>query len=46
MVNPLHKLGVVDYGMGHTGSAHDAYAFESTWIFQEHGELLEDSERI
>lgn len=46
IVNLLHNLRIVDYGMGHTGSAHDAYAFESTRVYQEHDELLEDNEWI
>ena len=28
----LHNLLVVDYGLGHPGSVHDAYAFQGTDI--------------
>ena len=35
-----HNLLIVDYSLGHPGSVHDAYAFRSTRIYQEHGTLL------
>ncbi|KIJ59134.1 hypothetical protein HYDPIDRAFT_101295 [Hydnomerulius pinastri MD-312] len=39
-----HNLLIVDYAMGHPGSAHDAYAFQSTRIAKEHATLLCDDE--
>ncbi|KAG2059183.1 hypothetical protein BDR06DRAFT_1072085 [Suillus hirtellus] len=35
-----HNLLIVDYSLGHPGSIHDAYAFRSTRIYQEHDTLL------
>ena len=35
-----HNLLIVDYALGHPGSVHDAYAFRSTRIYQEHDTLL------
>ncbi|KAG2752546.1 hypothetical protein P692DRAFT_201673833, partial [Suillus brevipes Sb2] len=35
-----HNLLIVDYSLGHPGSVHDAYAFRSTRIYQEHDTLL------
>ncbi|KAG2344980.1 hypothetical protein BDR05DRAFT_975204 [Suillus weaverae] len=35
-----HNLLIVDYALGHPGSIHDAYAFRSTRIYQEHDTLL------
>ncbi|KAG2052985.1 hypothetical protein BDR06DRAFT_982940 [Suillus hirtellus] len=35
-----HNLTIVDYSLGHTGSAHDAYTFRSTHIYQNHQTLL------
>jgi hypothetical protein len=35
-----HNLLIVDYALGHPGSVHDAYAFRSTCIYQEHDTLL------
>lgn len=46
IVNLIHNLRIVDYGLGHTGSVHDSYAFESTRIHQEHDQLLEPNEWI
>ena len=34
-----HNLLIVDYGLGHPGSAHDSYAFRSTQVYQEHDTL-------
>ena len=30
----LHNLHIVDYGLGHPGSVHDAHAFLETYITQ------------
>jgi len=30
LVIMLHNLRIVDYGLGHPGSVHDAYAFQGT----------------
>ncbi|KAG2054140.1 hypothetical protein BDR06DRAFT_1051082 [Suillus hirtellus] len=35
-----HNLTIVDYSLGHTGSAHDAYTFHSTHVYQNHQTLL------
>ncbi|KIK15007.1 hypothetical protein PISMIDRAFT_115948 [Pisolithus microcarpus 441] len=35
-----HNLQIVDYGLGHPGSVHDAYAFQATWLACEHEEIL------
>jgi len=40
------SLLIVDYGLGHTGSAHDSMAFRSTRTFKEHKQLLAPSEWI
>ncbi|EGN90974.1 hypothetical protein SERLA73DRAFT_81637, partial [Serpula lacrymans var. lacrymans S7.3] len=39
-----HNLRIVDYGLGHTGSVHDSYAFESTQIFRDHTAFLDEGE--
>jgi DDE superfamily endonuclease len=36
----LHNLLVADYGLGHPGSIHDAYAFQGTQIAQNADELI------
>jgi hypothetical protein len=39
-----HNLRIVDYTIGHTGSAHDSYAFQSTRIAENHETFLADGE--
>lgn len=46
IVNLVHNLRIVDYCLGHTGSVHDSYAFESTRIYREHDQLLRPYEWI
>ncbi|KAF8833818.1 hypothetical protein BDN67DRAFT_916207, partial [Paxillus ammoniavirescens] len=41
-----HNLLIVDYSMGNPGSAHDAHAFRSTRIYEEHDTLLAQDEWI
>jgi hypothetical protein len=41
-----HNLLIVDYSIGHVGSAHDAYAFHSTRVFEDHEALLGDDHWI
>jgi hypothetical protein len=41
-----HNLLIVDYGLGHPGSAHDSYAFQGTQVHQQHDTLLADNEWI
>ncbi|KAG2053459.1 hypothetical protein BDR06DRAFT_885881 [Suillus hirtellus] len=38
----LHNLLIVDYSLGHPGSIHDAFAFQSTHLYEEHADLLPD----
>lgn len=40
IVSLLHNLMIVDYAVGHTGSAHDSYAFQSTQISQDPSKFL------
>ncbi|KIK27108.1 hypothetical protein PISMIDRAFT_94021, partial [Pisolithus microcarpus 441] len=35
-----HNLQIVDYGLGHPGSVHDAYTFQATRLAREHEEIL------
>lgn len=42
----IHNLAIADYAIGHTGSAHDAYAFRSTHIYHHHATLLGDNHWI
>ena len=42
----LHNLRIVDYSLGHTGSAHDSYAFQSTRFATAHDEFLTSEEWI
>ncbi|KIK33477.1 hypothetical protein CY34DRAFT_99522 [Suillus luteus UH-Slu-Lm8-n1] len=37
-----HNLMIVDYCLGQPGSVHDAYAFKSTRLYEEHANLLPD----
>ncbi|KAG2343098.1 hypothetical protein BDR05DRAFT_885085 [Suillus weaverae] len=37
-----HNLLIVDYSLGHPGSVHDAFAFRSTHLYEEHNDLLPD----
>lgn len=37
-----HNLFIADYSVGHAGSTHDAYAFQSTRLYREHADLLGD----
>ena len=41
-----HNLLIVDYSLGHPGSVHDAWAFRSTRIYQQHAALLQDDHWI
>ena len=41
-----HNLVIVDYALGHPGSVHDAYAFRSTRLYQQHEALLPDDHWI
>jgi len=36
-----HNLLIINYSLSHPGSTHDAYAFKSTRIHQEHDALLQ-----
>ena len=40
----LHNLCIVNYSLGHTGSAHDSYAFQSTDIASDHEKILSNGE--
>ncbi|KAG2053175.1 hypothetical protein BDR06DRAFT_1054468 [Suillus hirtellus] len=42
----IHNLAIADYAIGHTGSAHDAYTFQSTHIYHHHTTLLGDNHWI
>jgi hypothetical protein len=42
----LHNLHIIDYSLGHTGSAHDSFAFQSTRISVDHQTFLPDNEWI
>ncbi|KAG2751392.1 hypothetical protein P692DRAFT_201838976 [Suillus brevipes Sb2] len=37
-----HNLLIVDYSLGHPGSVHNAFAFRSTRLYEEHDDLLPD----
>ncbi|KAG2061987.1 hypothetical protein BDR06DRAFT_853016, partial [Suillus hirtellus] len=37
-----HNLLIVDYSLGHPRSVHDAFAFRSTRLYEEHADLLPD----
>lgn len=37
-----HNLLIGNYSVGHVGSTHDAYTFQSTWLYREHADLLDD----
>ena len=39
----LHNLFIVDYGLGHPRSVHDAYAFQGTRIAQEVEALIPEN---
>ncbi|KAG2063257.1 hypothetical protein BDR04DRAFT_1131128 [Suillus decipiens] len=41
-----HNLLIVDYFLGHPGSVHDAFAFRSTHLYEEHADLLPDGHWI
>jgi hypothetical protein len=41
-----HNLLIVDYSLGHPGSVYDAWAFQSTRVYQEHATLLQDGHWI
>ncbi|KAG2335739.1 hypothetical protein BDR05DRAFT_855594, partial [Suillus weaverae] len=45
VVMPQNLL-IVDYSIGHVGSAHDVYAFHSTCVFEDHEALLGDNHWI
>ena len=42
----LHNLFIVDYGLGHPGSVHDAYAFQGTHIAQNAEDLVSEGHWI
>jgi hypothetical protein len=44
IINLLHNLLIVDYGIGHTGSVHDSWAFRSTRTFKEHENIFANGE--
>ncbi|KAG2338220.1 hypothetical protein BDR05DRAFT_848810, partial [Suillus weaverae] len=37
-----HNLLIVDYSLGHPGSVHDPFTFQSTCLYDEHTDLLPD----
>lgn len=45
-VSLLHNLRVIDYSLGHTGSAHDSYVFQSTRVSSNYGAFLSPGEWI
>lgn len=42
----VHNLFIVDFGLGHPGSVHDAHAFQGTHIAQEPDELIPEGHWI
>jgi hypothetical protein len=42
----LHNLTFVDYGLGHTGSTHDSFAFQNTRIADSPTDFLEKGEWV
>ncbi|KIK12573.1 hypothetical protein PISMIDRAFT_33804, partial [Pisolithus microcarpus 441] len=40
LVVMTHNLQIVNYGLGHLGSIHDAYAFQATRLAHEHKSVL------
>lgn len=46
LINLVHNVRIVDYALGHTGSAHNSAAFASTRYYEEHDTLLEPGEWI
>ncbi|CAK5275896.1 unnamed protein product [Mycena citricolor] len=42
----LPNLQIIDFGYGHTGSAHDSHAWQTTRMALEHESLLEEGEWI
>ena len=42
----LPNLRIVDFGYGHTGSAHDATAWDETHLAREHATILEGDEFV
>jgi len=40
------SLVIVDYTVSHTGSIHDALAFQNTYIFKEHDHILAPNEWV
>ncbi|KAF7323210.1 DDE Tnp4 domain-containing protein [Mycena chlorophos] len=42
----LPNLQIIDFGYGHVGSAHDAVAWRTTYVAQEHGTIFKPGEWI
>jgi len=42
----LPDLQIIDFAYGHTGSTHDATAWEQTRLAKEHGTLLGEGEWV
>jgi hypothetical protein len=42
----LPNLHIINFSYSHTGSTHDATAWEDTQLAQEHNTLLEDGEWV
>jgi DDE superfamily endonuclease len=42
----LPNLRIVDFGYGHTGSAHDSTAWDETHLAREHTTILEGDEFV
>jgi hypothetical protein len=42
----LPNLRIVDFGYGHTGSAHDSTAWDETHLAREHATILEGDEFV
>jgi hypothetical protein len=42
----LPNLRIIDFSYGHTGSTHDATAWEQTQLACEHKNILEDGEWV
>ena len=42
----LPNLRIVDFGVGHCGSAHDSTAWKGTYFYQQHEALLKEGEFV
>lgn len=40
IISLLHNLLIIDYGVGHTRSVHNAWAFRSTRTFRDHDKII------